>query len=124
MKIGRLDSRGDPLVQLAVVAAGGEERRHEMEAVLDTGFSGFLALPSDVIEALGLEQVGWEEFVTASGAKYFPGKYEAIIVFGRREQMVEIVEAAEPLIGAALLSGYKVCITYEEGGPVEIEAVP
>ena len=58
MTIGHVGADGDALVPLPVRGPGGAEQ--EVEAVLDTGFNGYLALPPPVIEALRLERLGQE----------------------------------------------------------------
>jgi predicted aspartyl protease len=68
MTIGHVGADGDALVPLPVRGPGGAEQ--EVEAVLDTGFNGYLALPPPVIEALRLERLGQETscWPVASGA--------------------------------------------------------
>jgi predicted aspartyl protease len=103
MKIGTVDASGEALVPLTVEGLGSEGQQHDIVALLETGFDGFLALPPTLIEALDLEQVSREQYMTASGAVHFTGVYEAVVVFGERRLGVgEIVEAAEPLVGVGV----------------------
>jgi len=122
MKVGTVDASGDALVPLTVERRGSEGRQHDVAALLDTGFNGFLALPPTSIEDLNLEQVGREQYMTASGEMHVTGVYEAVVIFGERQLVVdEIVEAAEPLMGVGFLWGVKVCLGYREGGEVTLE---
>lgn len=122
MKIGSVGLDGDAIVPLAVRGPTGMER--SVEAVLDTGFNGFLAAPPALIEALRLERLGQETLLLASGQRHYPGKYEAAVVFGGRLQPVEVIEAGEVLLGTRLLQGHELCIRYAEGGTVRIEKLP
>ena len=71
MKIGTIDANGKALVPLTVERLGSEGKRREVTAPLDTGFSGFLALPPELIDVLGSEQLSREQYMTASGALHF-----------------------------------------------------
>ncbi len=57
MKIGTIDANGKALVPLTVERLGSEGKRREVTALLDTVFSGFLALPPELIDVLGSEQL-------------------------------------------------------------------
>lgn len=120
MTIGAIGSDGDALVQVAVARAGSERER-EIEAVLDTGFNGFLALPYSEIERLNLDETGRVPFMTASGEAHFSSTFEATVVFAGRRRAAEIVEAAEPLVGVELLWGFEVRLAYREGGRIALE---
>ncbi|MCS3672400.1 clan AA aspartic protease [Salinibacter ruber] len=73
-----------------------------MDALLDTGFNGYVALPARVIELLELQRLGREQVTLASGKTHLVGKYKATIGFGGSVHSVEVVEAGEPLIGMSL----------------------
>jgi predicted aspartyl protease len=62
---------------------GTANKKRDVDAVLDTGFNGFLALPPRLIEDLQLKHLGQETLVLASGARSYPHKYEATIPLGR-----------------------------------------
>ena len=122
MKIGTIDASGEALVPLTVEGLGSEGTQHDVEALLDTGFDGFLALPPTLIDVLDLEQVSREQYMTASGEIHFTGVYEAVVVFGDRRRVIdEIVEAAEPLMGVGCLWEFKVCLGFREDGDITLE---
>src|SRR5207302_3254527 len=52
MMTGIVNADLEPLLRLTVQDAGGQP--HDVEAVIDTGFNGFLTLPPALIAALGL----------------------------------------------------------------------
>ena len=120
MTIGEVTSDGDALVRVTVEDATGEAR--EVEAVLDTGFNGALALPHALVEAFGLARKGDVVARLASGEERRILTYRATVLLGEApSRPVTVVEAGEALVGAALLWNCKVCLNYAEGGAVEIE---
>jgi predicted aspartyl protease len=52
MITGVVTAAGEPTVRVTVCGPSGQER--DIEAIIDTGFDGSLALPPSVIDALGL----------------------------------------------------------------------
>ena len=49
---GRINDRYEPIISITVTTPEGASR--EVEAVIDTGFNGFLSLPAELVEELGL----------------------------------------------------------------------
>lgn len=64
-----------PTIELEVI---GARKRQKITALIDTGFTGYLSLPSKVAIDLGLELVGQEEVQQADGQwvnqLFFDGK--------------------------------------------------
>lgn len=54
MTIGHVTASGH--VQIQIVVEDSNEGTHDVQALLDTGFNGALALPAQRIAALGLEE--------------------------------------------------------------------
>lgn len=67
--VGRVVPSKGPIVQLSVQRPGNRER--EIETLLDTGFNGFLALPSSLIEEFSLPHLGREQVTLATGKVHF-----------------------------------------------------
>ena len=92
--------------------------------VLDTGFSGELALPYSLIERLALTGMGISQdpWILASGAEVLMQTFVGTISWhGRRRDVVVLETEGESLLGASLLSGNKILIDYHRGGKVVIE---
>ena len=119
---GVVNAAGEALLSLTVL--GVEGFSVELEALLDTGFNDSLALPPDVIAALGLL---YEETVTvqfADGSEAEAPTYRASIDWlGERREVVIIAMDGGALIGIRLLFGTKVTVDVVEGGAVTIEAL-
>lgn len=117
--VGRVVPNRGPIVQLSIQRP--DDREHEIEALLDTGFNGFLALPSSIIEAFSLSHLGREQVTLANGKVHFARKYEVTVRFAGTVQSVEVVEAGEPIVGMALLRGYDLQVQCVDGGAVRLE---
>ena len=117
--VGRVVPSRGPIVQLSIQRPGDRER--EIEALLDTGFNGFLALPSSLIEEFSLPHLGREQVTLANGRVHFTRKYEVAVRFAGTVQSVEVVEAGEPIVGMALLRGYDLHVQCVDGGAVRLE---
>lgn len=92
------------------------------DAVIDTGFSGHLALPGYVVDELKLEPAGTIRSLVASGEAREFQLLRASVIFGAREQTIRVhrTESAT-LVGMSLLSGHLLKIDARVGGAVELE---
>jgi len=94
-----------------------------VDAVIDTGFSGFLTLPSDVISKLGLNWQGRDIATLGDGTFCTFEVYIGLVIWDGQYREVYINESETvPLIGMGLLRGYDLRIRAIEGGTVTIEA--
>lgn len=100
---------------------GSEDTEREIEALLDTGFNGFLALPAVLIDDLDLRPLGREQITLASGETQLTRKFEGMVRFAETVQPVEIVQAGEPLVGMSLLWGWDLHVQCVDGGRVTVE---
>ena len=94
-----------------------------MEAVIDTGVSGFLTLPSALVTAFGLEfdGVGWG--VLADGTEASFDMYDATLLWDGQHRSVYVYAAeTTPLVGMRLLEGHDLHVEVETGGRVVVEA--
>ena len=123
MITGAVNARHEATIRLAVHHVNGQEQ--EVEAILDTGFSGSLTLPPAVIAAFGLPWRTRGTVILANGSEDQFDIYAAVIRWDGTPRHI-LVEAADtdPLVGMALLTGYDVHIQVAEGGTVTIEALP
>ena len=95
-----------------------------VDAVIDTGFSGFLTLPSDVITALGLTWKGRDGATLGDGTACIFDVYIAVVIWDGQYRTIDINESETvPLIGMRLLRGYDLRIQAIEGGTVVIESL-
>lgn len=119
MRVGHVTADGWARVRISVAGTAGASE--EIDALLDTGFNGALALSSEQIAALGLNQRSKTRVVLASGERRHVPTYHATIRFGTKKQTVLVAEAGEPLVGMALLWGYDLHVQCVDGGDVVVE---
>jgi len=95
-----------------------------VDAVTDTGFSGFLTLPSNIIATLGLSWKGRDVATLGDGTSCIFDVYISSIIWDGQYRMIDINESETiPLIGMGLLRGYELRIQAIEGGRVTIAAL-
>ena len=123
MITGVVNARHEATIRLSVHHANGQEQ--EVEAILDTGFSGSLTLPPAIIAAFGLPWRTRGTVILANGSEDQFDIYAAIIRWNGTLRNI-LVEAADTdsLVGMALFTGYDVHLQVVEGGHVIIEALP
>jgi clan AA aspartic protease len=92
-----------------------------IEVIVDTGFNGFLTLPTAALKELSASRVGQIAVILADGSESFCDLYELSIRWNGNSRVVE-VDSAEtaPLLGMALLDGSVVTVDATIGGLVTI----
>ncbi len=108
---------------LILTVQGPEGHAREIEAVVDTGYNGFLTLPPVLVGELGLPFVTSGEATLADGSAVSFDIHMVTVGWDGQARNVE-VDAAEttPLVGMRLLAGYDLHVEVESGGRVVIEA--
>jgi clan AA aspartic protease len=95
-----------------------------IDAVIDTGFTGFLSLPTAIIMDLELQWSYRDRATLGDGSETVFDVYNAEIVWNGQLREIEIDAAeTEPLLGMALLRGYRLQMDTIEGGLVTIETL-
>ena len=123
MMTGRVTARREATLRLTVL--GPDQRQHVADTVLDTGFNGFLTLPSHMIRALQLAFVGNRRATLADGSTVVLDLYLATILWHGQEREVLVLQAeGGPLMGMALLYGSRVVFHVVDDGDVLIEPWP
>jgi clan AA aspartic protease len=122
MITGNVDSHHKPVVTVQV---SGPTASIELTIVLDTGFSGFLALPDTLIQELGLAFSGTTVGLLANGTRTVMAVYEGTIFWDGRVRDIEVLETDGPsLIGMGLLYGHLLAVECVDGGKVLITPLP
>ena len=111
-----------PMVEFPVIGSDG--RRAIVPFVLDTGYSGMLALPEAFCVQLALEWDHSQTATLANGSSIVVDVFLGRIIWDEGEKLVEILAVeGDPLIGLVALDGYRVCLDVKEGGTVIIESI-
>lgn len=82
----------------------------EIDVLIDTGFNGWLMLPSPLIERLRLENIGPTEYVMADGTTSETELYSAEVEWlGERKEITVVASSSDfALLGMELLYGAKI----------------
>lgn len=120
MITGSVNARREAMIRVTV--HGQSDQASDVEAVIDTGYTGFLILPPQTVEELELTYLGRMKCTLANGAKEDFDVYSATVIWDGQERLIEVdVTNADPLVGMLLLDGYKLEIQVQPGGLVKIE---
>jgi clan AA aspartic protease len=94
-----------------------------VECMVDTGYSGTIALPLSLIRSLNLQaRAAKTQTVLADGTIFRTDTYERRIVWGGIERAVRVIAAGEmPLIGMGLLYGCLLSIEAVGDGEVTVD---
>jgi len=120
---GWVNAFHDLVVPLVVRDPAGRDTRFEF--IIDTGYTGTLTLPRSAITTLNLTFATSAEMVLGDGSRVMFDIYEAVVLWDGTSQntWVRAVDTL-PLLGLGLLAGHDLRARIEDGGTVEIEAIP
>ena len=111
----------DLKAKIIIAISAGEGVWNSLDAVIDTGFNGQLALPEETVQSLGLVLDRFRRATPAIGGTgvvasgYVQLRLEHVSIHAR------VIQAGtEPLIGMALLRNNRITIDAVTDGPVTI----
>ena len=117
---GRVGGNQQALVPLDINDGNG--RPHRLEVILDTGFTGHLALSREFISMLDLPFVGQRIFELANGERFEFAAYLATVSWhGRLRDALVLQSDSVPLLGMTLLWDSRVTVDAVDDGAVIIE---
>lgn len=113
---GSVDQHGHAFVLLSI-RPSDLAAPHEINAWIDTGFTGDLVLPQQIIDDLELPTTGAVKAVLADGSIVALQRYRCIVEwFGEERELEVIANSGEyPLLGVGLLLGRDLQISYRSG---------
>ena len=118
---GAVNAAYEPVVTLAVHGPSGQER--EIEAVIDTGFNGYLTVTPALAAELELGFRGTSRATLADGSEATFDVYDVAILWDGQPRHVEADAAdATPLVGMRMLDRHNLSIDVEDGGRVVIQS--
>jgi clan AA aspartic protease len=117
---GTVTADREAIVDVTILAADG--RRVTLSAVMDTGFTGYLALPSEMMKDLMLPYMATRPATLADGTRVYLSVSEALVDWDGRLRDIQVLEAeGGPLVGMSLLYGSLITIHAVDGGKVTIK---
>jgi clan AA aspartic protease len=107
---------------LQVLVRGPDGQETSIEAVVDTGFNGFLTLASAIVAALGLTYHSEALATLADGSTVSLSKYLGTVLWHGQEREAIVLQAdGGSLVGMSLLYESRVILDVIDGGSVLIE---
>ena len=121
MMYGSVNQNCEALLPIVV---RNDTKTQLVDAVIDTGFSGFLTLPSSAIATLDLTWKGRDIATLGDGTSCIFEVYIAIVIWDGQYRTIDINESETVLlVGMRLFRGYDLHIQTIEGGSVTIDAL-
>jgi clan AA aspartic protease len=109
------------VIQLDVLAT--KQSAVSVQAVVDTGFNGFLTLPINVLNALDASAAGIRRAELGDGNLVELDVYVVKVKWhDENRDVLALQTEATPLVGMSLLWGSRVGFDAQDGGTVTIEA--
>ena len=122
MITGKITANREAIIELEVI--GSNQKREKVEAVIDTGFNGYLTLPNDLINYLKLQLAGSRHVTLGDGNVVVLDMYLAKVLWHGREREVLALQAdGGPLVGMSLLYGNRVTLDVIDDGNVTIDSL-
>ena len=120
MIAGRVNSNLEAIIRISVEDNRGNY--HTFDCVVDTGFDGFIALPADTIQELGLVPRGNRRIVLIDDTEVLMPVYLGAVAWQGELLEVSFLQTEwEFLIGTSLIENNTVTIQAWDGGEVLIE---
>ena len=119
---GFVNANYEPVVSLPLRGPAGQAR--EVEAVIDTGFNGYLTLPTALVSELGLPFRTRGAATLANGSEETFGVYGVTMLWDDHSRYVDAdAVGPTPLIGMMLLDAHSLYLEVADGGRVVIQPV-
>jgi clan AA aspartic protease len=107
---------------IRLVVGNTSSQRQTIDALIDTGFTGFLTLPLSVITIINLRLYRREAGTLGDGSTCIFDVYRGLVIWDGEFREVDInASEADPLVGMSLLYGYRIQLDAIEGGTVTIQ---
>ena len=118
---GVVNAAYEPVVVLVVQGPSGQAT--EIEAIIDTGFTGFLTVTPALAAELELSLEGASRATLADGSEVTFDVYDVAVLWDGQLRYV-LADAADttPLVGMRMLDRHNLNIDVEDGGRVVIQA--
>ena len=121
MITGKITVHQEAVIELEV---GSSNQSEKIEAVIDTGFTGYLTLPGVLVSRLNLQQAGEQRAILGDENRVVLKRHIAEVLWHGAERNVYVLQAeGGPLIGMSLLYGSRLILDVVTDGNVTIDAL-
>ncbi len=122
MITGAVTLKREATIRLTLYSPMGDELT--TDAIIDTGFNGFLTLRPEQIRALALPYIGRGRAILANGSEAVFDIYEVSVQWHGELLTIEADAAdTEPLVGMGILEDSELRLEVRDGGRVTIESL-
>jgi clan AA aspartic protease len=119
MMAGNVNADLEAKLRLTLQTTPGQT--HDIQTVIDTGFTGFLTLPSSLIAILDLPWLCRQQGQLADGSIHAFDVFSVTVLWEGRQRLIEVEAVdADPLLGMEMMRGHELRMNVEEGGLVTI----
>ena len=120
MITGTVTAAREAVFTLPILDANNQPQ--DTTVIIDTGFTGWLTLPPNVIAALGLSWRRRGRAILADGNEIQFDVFEATVIWDGQQIVVPVSETdSDPLVGMNLIYGYELFIQAVDGGAVTLK---
>ena len=118
---GEVNDAYEAVVSLSLQGPDGQPQ--DIEAVIDTGYSGFLTLPTALVTELGLPFVYIGRALLANDDEVTFDVHDVTVLWNGQPRHIRAdATGSTPLVGMLLLDRHNLNIDVERGGRVVIQA--
>jgi clan AA aspartic protease len=118
---GRVTEARQVIIPLQIRGPNGQTE--SIEAMVDTGFDGLLALPPELVAKLELPYGMTRAYELGHGGSVEFDIHRATVLWdGQARDVGAVVSKGGALVGMAMLDGYRLSVDVVQGGEVRIEA--
>ena len=122
MIIRTVNADREAILRLTIHNDNGQE--HERDAIVDTGFNGWLSLPPDFIAALGLQPQRSGRAILADGSETAFSVFETTVLWDGQPRLIPIYQLdGDPLIGMSLMYGYELVLPVLDGATFTLRLI-
>ena len=108
--------------RIRLTVRGRKGRQHQVEAVIDSGYTGALTLQPALIALLGLRWQSTQRATLADGSTCLFQVYVGKVVWDGKVREILVDEAnADPMLGMRLLRGHELKMQVRYRGKVTIK---
>lgn len=119
---GTVNENLEVTIRLNLHSVSGEAQ--DIEAIVDTGFTGHLTLPIELIARLALSWLSRGHALLADGSLHVFDVFIGTLTWNGQARTVEVDEAeTDPLVGMRLLRDHNLSVDVVDNGKVRIEAL-
>lgn len=117
MITGAVNADLEAVIRFSVRGPNGQHM--DIEAIVDTGFNGFLTLPPALVATLRLPRRGRGRATLADGSEQIIDIHRATVIWDGEALQIEADAVGDaPLVGMSLLHGHYLSIRVVDGGMV------